>query len=96
MVIVRTRMAEASRNGIVSISRFHGLERRNGADTQAVTKLHCGAGGARQVKGEIPPLVYECPIILVICRRSSGVSPTNSNPELTLEVCRTMATVVTG
>jgi len=42
------------------------------------------------------PAGYECPMTLVICTRSSGVNPTNSNPERTLEACRTMATVVHG
>jgi len=65
------------------------------ADTQAVRTLHSVREARDKSKAGLR-LVYECPIMLLICKRSSGVSPTNSNPERTLEVCRTMATVVTG
>ena len=72
-----------------------GQERSKVADAQGVSAC-LESAGIRQLNGEIPCRGYECPIMLVICKRCSGVSPTNSNPELTLEVCRTMATVVTG
>lgn len=39
-------------------------------------------------------VAYEWPTTLVICKRSSGLRPTNSNPERTLEVWRTIAIVV--
>ena len=72
-----------------------GEERTNGADMHSLAHGIEERGRRDKSKAGLR-LVYECPIMLLICKRSSGVSPTNSNPERTLEVCRTMATVVTG